>query len=126
VAFQGESGKPGEHEAESAGLSIMEFHLAIGAFLRPKARMAGGGFFRLFPFCITRFFLNRVNEVEEWFFIFYFHPWEIDPEVPRIEADGIISRFRTYVNLGKMEAKLRRLLEDFSFCPLRMRIREMG
>ena len=49
--------------------------------------------------------------------IFYLHPWEIDPQQPRLEA-GLLSRFRHYRNLDKTEDRLRRLLDDFRFAPM--------
>jgi len=45
--------------------------------------------------------------------MFYFHPWEIDPEQPRVDGIGMKTRFRHYVNLGRMESRLTRLLADF-------------
>ena len=50
--------------------------------------------------------------------MFYLHPWELDPEQPRIEGAGLKSRVRHYLNLGRTEGRLRRLLEDFRFGPL--------
>jgi polysaccharide deacetylase family protein (PEP-CTERM system associated) len=81
--------------------------------------IAGGGYFRLFPYPVTRWGLRRINKVDARPFVFYFHPWEIDPKQPRMSGAGLKSRFRHYLNLGRTEGRLRRLLEDFSFTSLR-------
>jgi polysaccharide deacetylase family protein (PEP-CTERM system associated) len=73
----------------------------------------GGGYFRLLPYRVSRWSLRRVNERDGKPAIFYFHPWEIDPEQPRVEGARFKSRFRHYLNLDRMEARLDRLLHDF-------------
>lgn len=80
--------------------------------------MAGGGYFRLLPYAITDLAMRYLNQQEREPAVFYFHPWEIDPDQPRIEA-GWLSHFRHYTNLGRMEWKLRKLLSRFSFAPIR-------
>ncbi len=74
---------------------------------------AGGGYFRLLPYWVTRAAITRVNRHDGWPFIFYFHPWEIDANQPRPDGVSVKSRFRHYTNLGKMELRLRRLTSDF-------------
>ena len=74
---------------------------------------SGGGYFRLLPYGISRWMLRHVNEAERQSAIFYFHPWEIDPEQPRVAGVGRKARFRHYLNLQRMEARLERLLADF-------------
>ncbi len=74
----------------------------------------GGGFFRLYPYALTRWALRRVN-AEGQAAIFYFHPWEIDPGQPRPSGLGWKTRLRHYLNLGRMESRLRRLLRDFAW-----------
>jgi polysaccharide deacetylase family protein (PEP-CTERM system associated) len=94
--------------------SIIEFPpatLAIGGYRLP---VAGGGYFRLYPYQLTRFALSRINRSERQPFVFYLHPWEIDPAQPRLRA-GWLSTFRHYTNLSQCEARLSRLLRDFSF-----------
>ena len=76
---------------------------------------AGGGWFRLLPYGLTRSGLRRVNATEGQPGVFYFHPWEIDPGQPRAEGAGRLSRFRHYVGLRDMEARLVRLLRDFGW-----------
>src|SRR5579863_6731072 len=74
---------------------------------------SGGGYFRLAPYSLSCWALRRVNLREQQPCVFYFHPWEIDPDQPRIEGASFKSRFRHYLNLRRMEARLRRLLRDF-------------
>lgn len=79
--------------------------------------VAGGGYFRILPYPWTRWGIARVNRHEGRSVIFYLHPWEIDPDQPRLAAGGL-SRFRHYRNLRKTEDRLRRLLTHFRFGPL--------
>jgi len=79
---------------------------------------AGGGYFRLLPYAWTRWSLGRVNRRERQAAVFYLHPWELDPEQPRLPARGL-SRFRHYRNLDRTEERLRRLLREFRFSSLR-------
>ncbi len=74
----------------------------------------GGGYFRLLPYRLARWAIRRVNRVDEQPAIFYFHPWEIDPDQPRVAA-GLKSRFRHYLNLRRMRPRLHRLLRDFQW-----------
>jgi len=74
---------------------------------------SGGGYFRLLPYAVSRWMLQQVNERDQQPAIFYFHPWEIDPDQPRVAGAGWKSRFRHYVNLHRTEPRLRRLLRDF-------------
>ena len=79
---------------------------------------AGGGWFRLLPYGLTRWALRRVNRKDGCPAVFYFHPWEIDPAQPRQQGLDARTRFRHYLNLGRTEGRLRRLLADFSWAPL--------
>lgn len=76
--------------------------------------MGGGGYFRLLPYSWTGGGIKTLNDVEERPAIFYLHPWEVDPDQPRINA-GMMSRLRHYHNLHETEARLRRLLREFRF-----------
>ena len=73
----------------------------------------GGGYFRLLPYAVTRRAIRHIHRHDARPSLFYMHPWEIDPGQPRISAAGAKSRFRHYVNLGRTEARLRRLLAEF-------------
>jgi hypothetical protein len=67
------------------------------------------------PYSMSRWLLRRVNHVEGQPAIFYFHPWEIDAAQPRVPGIDAKTRFRHYVNLGRMEGRLRQLLFDFEW-----------
>jgi polysaccharide deacetylase family protein (PEP-CTERM system associated) len=73
----------------------------------------GGGYFRFFPYKLSEWMIRRVNRIDRQPAIFYFHPWEIDPEQPRVPGVGFKTRFRHYVNLHRTEARLAQLLRDF-------------
>jgi len=75
----------------------------------------GGGFFRLYPYFVSRWALRKVNEADGQPAVFYFHPWEIDPGQPRPSGLRFKTRLRHYLNLGRMEARLERLLTDFKW-----------
>ncbi|WP_078119630.1 XrtA system polysaccharide deacetylase [Thiosocius teredinicola] len=75
----------------------------------------GGGWFRLVPYAGMRWAMRRVNEVDRESVIFYFHPWEIDPDQPRQQGIDAKTRFRHYLNLDRMERRLTRLLSDFEW-----------
>ena len=77
--------------------------------------IAGGGYFRLFPYALTRWGLQRINRTERQSFLFYLHPWELDPSQPKMQGAGWKSNFRHYLNLHKTEARFKRLLNDFHF-----------
>lgn len=96
-----------------AGHSIIEFPLSTMKIINYKLPIAGGGYFRLYPYWFSKMGLGRINRQQKQF-IFYLHPWEIDPEQPKISA-GWLSRFRHYNNLDKCEARLKNLIEDFNF-----------
>jgi len=76
---------------------------------------SGGGYFRLLPYPLSRWMLGRVNARDRQPAIFYFHPWEIDPEQPRQQGVSAKTRFRHYVNLSRMEGRIARLLKDFQW-----------
>jgi polysaccharide deacetylase family protein (PEP-CTERM system associated) len=75
----------------------------------------GGGYFRLAPYNVSRWAIARVNRQEQRPAIFYFHPWEIDPEQPRMKGVSVKTRFRHYLNLHRTRARLTRLLTDFEW-----------
>ena len=97
---------------------LMEYPISTVKFLGMNLPIAGGGYFRFFPYWFTRMALRRINTGEQQPFIFYFHPWEIDPGQPRIEGAGTRSRFRHYLNLHKTKDRLTHLLRDFTFGPI--------
>jgi polysaccharide deacetylase family protein (PEP-CTERM system associated) len=74
---------------------------------------SGGGYFRLLPYAVSRMLIRAVNRRDGQAAVFYFHPWEIDPHQPRVPGIDAKTRFRHYLNLGRMERRLQRLLTDF-------------
>ena len=74
---------------------------------------SGGGYFRLLPYALSRWMLRKVNQEDHESAIFYFHPWEIDPEQPRVAGIDLRTRFRHYVNIGRTERRLISLMDDF-------------
>jgi polysaccharide deacetylase family protein (PEP-CTERM system associated) len=103
---------------ERAGGEIVEIPLSTVRLLGRNWPVAGGGYFRLFPYWVTRLSLERLNRREHEPAIVYVHPWELDLEQPRLQA-GALSRFRQYTNLHRTETRLRRLLGEFTFAPIR-------
>ena len=95
------------------GHSLVEFPLSTAKLLKYRLPVAGGGYFRLYPYAVTQAGLSQINRRQQPF-IFYLHPWEIDPDQPKISAHWF-SRFRHYNNLDKCETRLCRLLSDFKF-----------
>jgi polysaccharide deacetylase family protein (PEP-CTERM system associated) len=76
---------------------------------------AGGGYFRLFPITYSKWAIGRINQAESMPAIFYFHPWELDPEQPRVKGVPREARFRHYLNLDKFEARLKAMLVAFEW-----------
>jgi polysaccharide deacetylase family protein (PEP-CTERM system associated) len=74
---------------------------------------AGGGYFRLLPYVVSRSLVRLVRRQNGVPAVFYFHPWELDPDQPRMPNISVKTRFRHYVNLGRFEGRLRQLLRDF-------------
>lgn len=99
------------------GNSLIEFPLSTAKIFNRKIPVAGGGYFRLYPYMVTKAGLSQINRKNRPF-IFYLHPWEIDTEQPRVAAKWF-SRFRHYNNLKKCEPRLIQLLKDFEFTTVR-------
>ncbi len=75
----------------------------------------GGGFFRFYPYAFSKWAFNRVNHQEQQSGIFYFHPWEIDPDQPRQAGLNLKTKIRHYLNLQRMETRINHLLTDFKW-----------
>jgi polysaccharide deacetylase family protein (PEP-CTERM system associated) len=94
---------------------LLEIPLTTTQWLGRNLPAGGGGFFRLLPYSMSRWALRRVNRIDQRPAIFYLHPWEIDPQQPRIAGTSAKTRFRHYVNLSRTESRLSRLLRDFQW-----------
>jgi polysaccharide deacetylase family protein (PEP-CTERM system associated) len=75
----------------------------------------GGGYFRLLPYALSRWMMNKVNQDDRQPALFYFHPWELDPGQPRPEGLGAKARFRHYINIDRMESRIEALARDFAW-----------
>jgi polysaccharide deacetylase family protein (PEP-CTERM system associated) len=104
--------------ATPKGARIIEFPMSTAPMFGTKLPVSGGGYFRLLPYWLTRAGLRKLNHELARPFIFYLHPWEVDPAQPRVRT-GWKSRLRHYTNLHRTEARLRRLIGEFKFAPVR-------
>lgn len=94
---------------------ILELPVTTIELNQHKYPCGGGGYFRLFPYIFSRWMMRSVNNKDQQSCIFYFHPWEIDTHQPRQQGIPLKTRIRHYLNLGRMESRLRQLLNDFSW-----------
>ncbi|MEM7257439.1 MAG: XrtA system polysaccharide deacetylase [Pseudomonadota bacterium] len=94
---------------------ILELPITTTRIFGKNYPCGGGGWFRLYPYRLSKWAIDRVNSNDREAAIFYFHPWEIDPEQPRIDNVDMRTRFRHYQNLGQMEQKITRLLGDYTW-----------
>lgn len=102
------------HTIRGAGGSLIEFPASVHRLWNVNVPVAGGGYFRLYPIHLTLRWLGMINNCHDQPFVFYVHPWEVDPDQPKL-AGSFRSRWRHYHNLGATESKLKRLLQEFRF-----------
>lgn len=100
------------------GHDIIEYPISTVRFLGRNIPVSGGGYFRIFPYRFIRMGLSRINKRENQPFVFFIHPWETDPEQPKMKGAGPVSKFRHYTNLGKTKERFEKLLSDFRFIPI--------
>lgn len=98
-----------------AGSDLVELPVTTVELGGRRAAAGGGGFFRLLPYRFSSWAIERVNRKDQRPAVFYFHPWEIDPDQPRVPNAPLKSRVRHYTNLGKMERKLFKLFRSFAW-----------
>ncbi len=96
---------------------LFEFPMSVHRAWKFNLPISGGGYFRLYPYKMTARYLARINKCHQQPFVFYIHPWEIDPRQPRLPG-SLRTRFRHYQNLNSTLGKLRRLLKQFRFSTL--------
>lgn len=99
-----------------SGHKLIEFPPSTIKLANYVMPVGGGGYFRIYPYWVTCAALAAINHANKHPFIFYLHPWEIDPDQPQIKA-GWLSTFRHYTNLSRCEYRLTKLLKDFNFEP---------
>lgn len=95
--------------------NLVEFPISATRIAGVNIPVSGGGYFRLYPYFLTRFFLRHFLRSEKIPFMFYLHPWELDPDQPRIDGISAFTKFRHYNNLEKCKDRLENLVSDFSF-----------
>jgi len=103
------------HRLDTGAGPLWEFPPSVCRIAGVNVPVSGGGYFRLFPLLLTIACLKRVQRTTGQPLMFYLHPWEIDPEQPRLRVGSYLSRFRHYVNLATTERKLVALLRTFRF-----------
>lgn len=96
------------------GKELLEFPISVLEKYSVHLPFSGGGYFRLFPYWLSKWGLRSINKASRDF-VFYIHPWEVDASQPVMKGINQSTKFRHYVNLDKTECKLRRLLKDFKF-----------
>lgn len=97
------------------GQGLLEVPVTTIRLLNRTLPIGGGGYFRLLPYALSRWCMRQVNRHDGQACIFYFHPWEIDPGQPRVPGISLKTRFRHYLNLRRMDTRLRSLLKDFQW-----------
>ena len=106
-------------EASAKGHQIIEIPLSTVRYFGCNVPVSGGGYFRLFPYSLIKAALKKINRLDDSPFVIYLHPWEVDPDQPRMRDISAFSRFRHYINLNKTADKLKILLNDFAFSSMR-------
>lgn len=104
---------------------LVEFPLSTLRLGGVNVPVAGGGYFRLFPYTFTRWSITYLNDKERQPAVIYLHPWEVDPSQPRIQASRL-SMFRHYLNLDKTAARLQYCLRDFAFGTMTEVLQQQG
>ena len=99
------------HTVDGAG--IREIPATTQRVLGRNTPVAGGGYFRLYPLFLSRQFIARHESAEDYPFVFYFHPWELDPDQPRMKDINLKTRLRHYLNLRAFESRLESILRSY-------------
>lgn len=94
---------------------LVEIPVTTAILSGRRVAAGGGGFFRVLPYAFSRWAIRQVNRREGRPAVFYFHPWEIDPDQPRVGNAPIRSRLRHYTNLSGMSDKLADLVREFAW-----------
>jgi polysaccharide deacetylase family protein (PEP-CTERM system associated) len=110
---------PRIHSIETEAGNIWEFPVAVHKLGPLNLPVSGGGYFRLYPLRWSFHCLEKINKRQHRPFVFYLHPWELDPDQPRLPIRSRTARLRHYVNLRSTDRKFEALLDRFEFAPLR-------
>ena len=108
---------PDPHVRHTPSGTIWEIPPSTCKIGRARLPVAGGGYFRVIPYWLLSLLLRRIETAGQSI-IFYLHPWEFDPEQPKMRGSRL-AKFRHYWNLNKTENRYRRLIRDFRFAPIR-------
>jgi len=100
---------------QNTSLDLIEFPITSVKLSGLNIPASGGGYFRLYPYFISKILLNNFLITEKQPFVFYLHPWEFDPEQPRVQGLSWFTRFRHYNNIHKCSDRLTHLIHDFKF-----------
>jgi polysaccharide deacetylase family protein (PEP-CTERM system associated) len=107
---------PYVHQLKTESGVLWEVPPSVVKLLGLSIPVAGGGYFRLYPYFLLRELLRRIAR-EDTPLVMYLHPWELDPDQPRMDGP-FVSRIRHYLNLSRTEKRLNKLLTDFDFAPI--------
>ena len=110
------SASPHVHVIKTESGNLLEVPPSVVRLFGLNVPVAGGGYFRLYPYCFLRWLLRHLDEANTPL-VMYLHPWEFDPQQPRMDGP-LVSRIRHYLNLSKTEVRLNMLLKDFEFAPI--------
>ncbi len=94
---------------------LLEIPVTTAEFAGRRLAAGGGGFFRVLPYAFSRWAIRQVNNRDQRPAVFYFHPWEIDPQQPRVTTAKLRSKLRHYTNLEVMADKLKLLVNEFEW-----------
>ena len=106
------------HAVTTSAGTLWEFPPSVVSCFGVNFPVSGGGYFRLYPYWLTRRCLRRIDRKCQRPFVFYVHPWEVDPKQPKLPFGSRATQFRHRVGLGKNLTKLGHLLRDFAFAPI--------
>jgi polysaccharide deacetylase family protein (PEP-CTERM system associated) len=106
------------YDIEGQNYTLKEFPVSTLKLPGVTLPVAGGAYFRIYPYHLTKQFLRAVNRTGNPF-TFYLHPWELDPAHPKIKLPRRIAGLTHYFNLGSTERRFKKLLRDFRFAPMR-------
>jgi len=115
----------GIHWIETDSGTLLEFPPAVMRWGGQNFPVGGGGYFRFWPLAVTLRALKHLERSGQPF-VFYLHPWEIDPGQPRLRTGSMLSRWRHYLNLDQVESRLRTLLKTFEFAPIREVVKQVA
>ena len=113
--FYGDPNAPRTAYRPAGVEALLEIPIATVRLGKRNWACGGGGYFRLLPYAVSRAAIARINAADRAPAVFYIHPWEVDPQQPRVRQAPLKSRFRHYLNLSRTRDRLARLTEAFAW-----------